>query len=536
MVSISPVNVPPSLYWDGIDGAWSTFHVQVGTPGQVLRLLPGTSASAGDTTVSVFRTVSSMAGKSDECLQWVIRPEGCEQANPDLEGCDDSRGLLFDPKKSTSWTTERLDNGGLFKLNTYYEGFLNLTGNAYYGFETLALGLPGSDLPSLEHQVVAGIATNNYWLGSLGLSPIPFNFSTLNDSTSSRDPQPSFLNELKNHSMIPSLSWAYTAGAAYRPNPVFGSLVLGGYDTSRFVANNVTFAFAADFSRDLTVYLQSVSYDTIGSSPLLTESIPIFINSMVTHLWLPIDVCQRFEEAFNLTWSDKAQLYLVDDESHSRLSSLNPTLTFTIGHDTKEGGSVEIALPYGAFDLSGSPPFVDPPSRYFPLKRAERADQYTLGRVFLQGAYVVTDYERQSFSVSQALFPDASRMSNKTIVAIEAPGTKRTSKPSAGTIAGAVVGAVVGIILIVMSILWLIRQRKRKGHIVATEETYTDKDYRGEEELDSQEAQVHEMEHTRHKGSELDGVSTGLMELDPQMAQKVELSSGEDVSQRHELP
>lgn len=98
------------------------------------------------------------------------------------------------------------------------------------------------------------------------------------------------------------------------------------------------------------------------------------------------------------------------------------------------------------------------------------------------------------------------------------------------------VGAVVGIILIVIGILWLIRQRKRKGHIVATEETYTDKDYRGEEELDSQEAQVHEVEHTRHKGSELDGASTGLLELDPQMAQKVELSSGEDVSQRHELP
>lgn len=467
----------------------------------------------------------------------MIRPEGCEQANPNLTGCDDSRGLLFDPKKSTSWTTERLDNGGLFKLNTYYEGFLNLTGNAYYGFETLALGAPGSELPSLEHQVVAGIATNNYWLGSLGLSPIPFNFSTLNDSTSSRDPQPSLLSELKNNSMIPSLSWAYTAGASYRPDPVFGSLVLGGYDTSRFVPNNVTFAFAADFSRDLTVYLQSVSYDTIGSSPLLTESIPIFINSLVTHLWLPIDVCERFEEAFNLTWSEKAQLYLVDDDTHTRLSSLNPTLTFTIGHDTAEGGSVEIALPYGAFDLSGSPPFVDPPSRYFPLKRAERADQYMLGRVFLQGAYVVADYERQSFSVAQALFPDASRMSNKTIVAIDAPGTKRTSRLSAGSIAGAVIGGVVGIILVVLAVLWFIRQRKRKSHIVAIEESYTGKDYHREnEELDGQEPQLHELEHTRQKGSELDGATTGLLELDPQSGRKVELSNGEGVSQRHELP
>ena len=48
----SPINVPPSLFWDGNDGSWSTFHVQVGTPGQAVRLLPGTSASASDTTVS----------------------------------------------------------------------------------------------------------------------------------------------------------------------------------------------------------------------------------------------------------------------------------------------------------------------------------------------------------------------------------------------------------------------------------------------------------------------------------------------------
>lgn len=482
----------------------------------------------------------------------MVRPEGCEQANPDLADCDDSRGLLFDLQKSTSWTTESLDNRGLFKLNTYYEGFLNLTGNAYYGFETLTLGVPGSDLPSLNHQLVAGIATNNYWLGSLGLSPIPFNFSSFNDSASISDPQPSFLGELKNQSVIPSLSWGYTAGASYRKDPVFGSLVLGGYDSSRFVTNDLTFAFAADFSRDLTVYLQKVSYDTTGSSPLLTEDIPIFINSMVSHLWLPTDVCKRFEEAFNLTWSDKAQLYLISDDDHNRLSSLNPTLTFTIGHDTVDGGSVEIVLPYGAFDLRGSPPFVSPASRYFPLKRAERADQYTLGRVFLQGAYVVADYERQTFSVSQALFPDATRKSNTTIVAIDAPsveqtstlptatdtlGSEQTSKPSAGIIAGAVVGSVVGILLIVAGVLWWLRQRNSKRYSGGTtEEIITEKDSGGYGELDGQQSQVHELEQPRHKGTELDGTHTGLTELDPQSERKVELSSEGYHPQRYELP
>jgi hypothetical protein len=94
----------------------------------------------------------------------------------------------------------------------------------------------------------------------------------------------------------------------------------------------------------------------------------------------------------------------------------------------------------------------------------------------------------------------------------------------------------VGIVLVVLGVLWLIRQRKRKGRTVATEETYTDKDYRENEELDGQGPQLHELEHTRHKGSELDGAATGLMELDPQSGRKVELSNGGDISQRHELP
>lgn len=189
---VLPINVPASLFWDGDDGSWSTFHVQVGTPGQAVRLLPGTSASASDTTVSARCGVIFFSIDPEEKLivisKWVVRPEGCTQANPNLTNCEDSRGLAFNPNESTSWSTERLDNNGLFQLNTCYEGFLNLTGAAYYGFDTLSLGLPGSGLPSLDNQIIAGFATNNYWLGFLGLSPIPFNFSSQDDSTSMRDP------------------------------------------------------------------------------------------------------------------------------------------------------------------------------------------------------------------------------------------------------------------------------------------------------------------------------------------------------------
>lgn len=93
----------------------------------------------------------------------------------------------------------------LYSLIAWVENMLGLSGNAYYGYDTVHLGVPGSGLPVLDHQLIAGFATNDFWLGSLGLSPLPFNFTDFND------PLPSFLTSLRNKSPVPSTSWAYTA-------------------------------------------------------------------------------------------------------------------------------------------------------------------------------------------------------------------------------------------------------------------------------------------------------------------------------------
>jgi hypothetical protein len=149
---------------------------------------------------------------------------------------------------------------------------LGLSGNAYYGFDVVRLGgtfNPG--LPTLRNQLIAGIADNDFWLGSLGLSPTAFNFSSLND------PIPSLLGSLRNASLVPSTTWAYTAGMPYREPPVYGSLTLGGYDDSRrSKQNSVSIPFGTDTSRDLLVGLQSITYDTLGSSPLLSSGTQFF--------------------------------------------------------------------------------------------------------------------------------------------------------------------------------------------------------------------------------------------------------------------
>ena len=216
--------------------------------GQIVELLPGTSATAADST-------------------WVVIPQGCIKANPGLPDCASRRGQLFLSNQSSTWSTWRLANRGLFDLVTYHEGLLGLTGNAFYGFDTVRLG--GSihpELPTLSNQLIAGIGTKDFWIGSLGLSPLAFNFSNFNN------PVPSLLGSLRARDLIPSTSWAYTAGAAYRQPPAFGSLTLGGYDASRRSnQSTVSIPFGPDTSRDLLVGVQSITYDTLGSSPLLSH-------------------------------------------------------------------------------------------------------------------------------------------------------------------------------------------------------------------------------------------------------------------------
>jgi hypothetical protein len=482
---------------DGADGKWSTFHVQVG--GQVVRLLPGTSSTAGTST-------------------WVIIPEGCSVANPNLTNCEFDRGYLFRRNQSTSWSTRHLSGQGLYSLTLLIEGELGLSGNGYYGFDTINPGLPGSGLPTVQNQVIAGIGTNDFWLGSLGLSPYSFNFTDFSE------PQPSLLSTFFNQSLIPSLSWSYTAGAYYKSPPVLGSLTLGGYDSTRFTPNNVSFPFGADFSRDLLVRLRSITYDTFGSPPLLVSGIDIFLDSMVSQMWLPVEVCQQFEQAFNLTWNATAELYIIDETTHSALLAKNPTFTFTIANGSDSGDSaVDIVFSYASFDLNITQPYVDSEQRYFPLKQAHNSSQYILGRVFLQEAYITADYNRQNFSVSQALFPGTNVQQN--IVAIHTPGYKpdlATPKGiSSGAIAGIVIAAVFILVLVAGAIFWFRRRSNRRKNDQVNQTTYDpiEKDAPFVEAI-----------------PELDHEDTAVRELDGWHGYKSELEINDGNSGRHELP
>lgn len=180
------------------------------------------------------------------------------------------------------------------------------------------------------------------------------------------------------------MSWACTAGAYYTPKQTYGSLTFGGYDASRFTANNLSITRGLDISRDLLVGVQSI---TSGTDELLPEGIIAMIDSTIAQIWLPPQACLRFEEVFGLVWDESVQLYLVNDTLHDNLVANNPVVTFTIGTTATSRDVVDIKMPYGSFDLTASWPLTsNGSSRYFPLRRAANETQYLLGRAFLQAA------------------------------------------------------------------------------------------------------------------------------------------------------
>jgi hypothetical protein len=274
------------------------------------------------------------------------------------------------------------------------------------------------------------------------------------------------MSSLKNQTIIPSLTWGYTAGAYnVQPEPIFGSLTLGGYDTTRFTPNDLNFTMFEDISRDLLVTVQNITTNGTSSSnggALYSQSFAAYIDALVPYLWLPTDACTAFEQAFNLTWNDTAELYFISDALHAQLLSENPTVSFALG-PSSSGEAVTIALPYSiALDLNASFPLADPSSRYFPLKRADNSTQYTLGRAFLQSAYVIANYEYFNFSVSQALYPSSGTSPN--VVSLPAKGASSSSSSSSlgiGAIVGIAVAAVAVLAIVGIVIFFIIRRRRR---------------------------------------------------------------------------
>ncbi|TVY80679.1 Candidapepsin-8 [Lachnellula suecica] len=373
------LSLSPSLKWYGDDGTWSAVSIRVGTPQQWVDVM--------------VNTVSSET--------WLVGPGGCPGNN---SICTSARGGIYNISQSS--TDEDL---GFFSLGV--DSRLGGNGYANYGLDTIEFGTTGVVLNST---VIGSINETNYFLGMLGLGVVPGSFKNVTSLSA-------ISGLVETNGAIPSHSYGYTAGATYQQKGEPISVTLGGYDASRFVAHNTTFNLNP--SQDPAAYIYSISVSSSGTSnnwttPIqllsTTDRVTATIDSSTPYLWLPQSVCDQFAQTLGLSYNSTLDLYTFDGNAsqHDVLQKSQLTFTVTLSDTTTSPEVVNITLPYAAFDLQLTYPFLGPNASYgspesskyyFPIKRATTAAGYTIGRAFLQEAYLITDYERNTYSVHQAV-------------------------------------------------------------------------------------------------------------------------------------
>ena len=382
----------------------------------------------------------------------------------------------FQTNASSTWETV-----GIYQLATEQNLWGASDDLGLYGLDSMSLGSfqPG-DNASLSSQTIAGVATADVWLGSLGLGTAVAKY-TIGDHSI-----PSMLDSMKTQNFTPSLSFGYTAGASYCKDTNLlctvlvtngcaaspktpGSLILGGYDQARFSPSNLSFPVGGESNQTLPLSIKSVIAQNVfgGTLSLLASGTPVVatVDSTVSQMWLPQSVCDLFAQAFGLNYDSSTGLYLVNNTIHSQLKQMNPSVTFAFGsNNSLDTDTTNIVLPYAAFDLQATIPLYNFSTNYFPLRVAANESQQVLGRAFLQEAYVFVEWERNNFTIGQAIHQNTTTQ----IVPVLSPSNRsnqqnQTSHLSTGVIVGIAVAAFAAVALAAtLAVFLIVRSRRNR--------------------------------------------------------------------------
>ena len=173
---------------DGNDGLWSSFIIAVGTPPQSARVLVSTKLS------DVWVISETASQSQDDCL--ATHSSAYKKVG----------GGLSNKKLSTTWRGIRWYENWRDRI---FDKKIAEVSTEDYGSDTTRIGLAGIGNINFDSRTIA-TKTKGFSLGFLGIN------SRYSHLTPPRDGQISFLESLKASGRIPSLSYAYSAGAWYR--------------------------------------------------------------------------------------------------------------------------------------------------------------------------------------------------------------------------------------------------------------------------------------------------------------------------------
>lgn len=455
-----PVVLSPSGTFDGDDGKWSTFVVNIAGDGegkgQNFKVLMSTSSP-----------ITLVPAKMDWCST-----DECAKRR----GVMDVGALGLDTTDTAAYSTAGLYALPFNKDSMYWwsRGLLlpssNGTLNGAWGSTNVGLGAASRQSITIQHQYVATYYFNDFFMGSLGLCA---GAVSLNGASG-----PAFLSGLAAvTTKVPSSSYGFTAGASYRNggNGVTGNMVFGGYDRSRLVTEQVVIITMPNKQNNtLIVGVNSILYQPDPNVQQGVTSLTnpknggfsAIIDSTLPYLVLPDDICDRFVEKFNLGFDKNTGLYTINSTAHDLNKQQNATVRFKISSRPQDSEQhTTIAFPYDAFYLQASDPIYTNTTYYFPIRKSTNGF-YILGRTFLQEAYIIVDFERANFTVAPAVF--ANPMPSENLVTIYnttyIPLSQAPKSGNGGLSGGAIAGVVIGIVAVFLILgggAWIFFKRRR---------------------------------------------------------------------------
>ena len=290
------------------------------------------------------------------------------------------------------------------------------------------------------------------------------------------------------------------------------------------------------------------------STSLLPSGILAPIDASASEIWLPLEACRAFERAFGLEWNETAQIYAVNSSRHTALQEANANVTFTLGQESSGGSTVDVVLPYAAFDLTAQWPrwpVFPQNTAYFPLRRAANASQYTLGRTFLQEAYLSVNWEKGEFNVSLAAFPEDNRQQLVAIPSSSTPSESSNSGGSSSSSNGQTIGLAVGLTLGLLLLLGLAtffflryRRRRRRSEAEPTDDPSKPSSHSpspsSSSPMTARTAEKQELgagpDHARYEAADPTAVPKSPGEMIGSTSFAAEMQDPATVTDRHELP
>ena len=132
----------------------------------------------------------------------------------------------------------------------------------------------------------------------------------------------------------------------------------------------------------------------------ITGTIPVLVDAASPYLSLPNSTCASITRDLPVTYQAGYGLYFwnTTDPRYARITRSPSYLSFTFRRTRSTAstdGNLTINVPFQLLDLTLDAPLRSTPTSYFPCQPLLSGQQYTLGRAFLQAAFIGVNWGNQ---------------------------------------------------------------------------------------------------------------------------------------------